>query len=163
MLILLRRQLFDWRFHVFNHDKSLLLFPLILRLSALRLLVQERPLSVFSNSLIVPLPLCHCALAAHTDSFSGPPVLTDCYPGVHAADYAPQRHRAYALSWDHFLPLSDIDWLLFFCELQLKVVAVGPVGVENNLLLVSGGVVLVFGDLFEVELPTVLLQFLAVE
>ena len=137
MLILLRRQLFDWRFHILNHDNSLLLFPLILRLIALGLLIQERPLSVFSNPL-VPLPLCHCPLAAHTDSLSGPPVLTDCDPGVHAADHAPQCHCAYALSRHHFFPLSDTDWLLFFRELQLEVVAMGPVGVEKNLLLVSG-------------------------
>lgn len=134
---------------------------------ALGLLVQERPLSVITSRyssiwLLVP-SLSYNPLATHADRGTCPSVLVNSDVRVDTPYYTPKCHGANALRRGNNISFFSLS--CGFRKLQLKIVAMCPVRIEKHLSLVPGRLVLrmVLRDSLEVELSTILLEFVSIE
>lgn len=139
---------------------------LMMMISALRLLIEVAAVCKVSTCCIF-LPLSKCALATNTNRCSCTSVLTDDHIRVHVSYDTAKSHRTYRFLHRHpkSLAAGFPSCLVIGTagKLKLKVVTVSAIRVEQHLFLISWWLSrVIFGNPFQIQISTVLLQFLSI-
>ena len=129
----------------------------------LRLLVEIRALGVVTRCCsayvhcLLLFPSSNSSFTANAYSCSCPFEMIDSLCGVDIPYHTSESYRTYAI-WCTSKGINLFPLGVRLCELQLEIVAMSPIGIEENLFLISRRLIdIVLRDSFQLKLPTILL------